>query len=125
MKEYAIREDHLYRKAYAKGKKAQTGTVSVYILKDYKANRLRKENPQKQYINRIGLTVTKKLGGAVVRNRTKRVIREAYRHVKSTYKLKTGFLVVIVAHISCTRSKTQDVARDLHRAFEKLGFVTE
>ena len=125
MKEYAIREDHLYRKAYAKGKKASQGTVSVYVLKDYTANRLKKENPQKEYINRIGLTVTKKLGGAVVRNRTKRVIREAYRHVKSTHKLKMGFLIVIVAHMSCTRSKTQDVARDLYRAFEKLGFITE
>ena len=92
MKEYAVSEDHLYRKAYAKGKKASSATVSVYILKDYAAGRLKKENPQKEFINRIGLTVTRKLGGAVVRNRIKRRIREAYRNVKKAYKLKTVFL---------------------------------
>lgn len=122
MKEFAIREDHLYRKTYLKGKKASSRTVTVYVLRDYAAEKLKKQNPQKKTLNRIGLTVTKKLGGAVTRNRTKRIIREAFRHVQSAYKLRTGFLVVIVAHSACVGASSREVEADLTRIFGKLGF---
>jgi ribonuclease P protein component len=45
--------------------------------------------------NRLGITITKKIGNAVTRNRLKRVIREFYRHYK--HRLPQGFDVVIIA----------------------------
>ena len=77
MKFRAIKENHLYQKAYHNGRKCQTGTVVVYVLRDRHAKRLQNENPQKTFVNRIGLTVTKRQGGAVVRNRIKRRLRAA------------------------------------------------
>ncbi|MFL5331427.1 MAG: ribonuclease P protein component [Gemmataceae bacterium] len=44
--------------------------------------------------NRLGLSVSRKHGGAVVRNRIRRLLREAYRLGKCT--LPTGFDLVIV-----------------------------
>ena len=67
MKDIAIREHHLYNKAYKKGKSFVGKAVVVYVLRDYGAERLMKANPQKRYVNRIGLSVSKKLGGAVPR----------------------------------------------------------
>lgn len=121
MKLRGITENHLYLKAYARGKKFVGRFVVVYILPDYAASRLAKANPEKEKINRVGITVTKKLGTAVVRNRAKRVIREGYRLADMKARVKRGFLIVIVARGGIVNAKSADVERDLSAAFKKLG----
>ena len=123
MKHIPISENHLYSKAYTKGKKHITKSVIVYVLKDYKAKQLQNAHPMKQMVNRIGLTVSKKLGGAIERNRAKRVMREGLRQTELTNTLNTGYLIVIVARPLCTQVKSQEVARDLTLAFSALGLI--
>ena len=106
MKYTAIGENHLYSKVYARGKKAVSRTVVVYCLRDYHAGRLQKAHPMKLRVNRIGLTATKKLGGAVTRNRVKRVLRAALQDVEKRTPLKTGFLIVIVARDAAVYAKS-------------------
>lgn len=120
MKEFAIKENHLFVKAYQGGKRYVTDTVTVYVLKDLKAGRLRKENPQKEFLNRIGFTATTKLGHAVVRNRAKRVMRAAYRNIISLRPIKTGNLIVITARDKIREASSDEVQRDMNRAFNKL-----
>lgn len=120
MKEFAIKENHLFVKAYTKGKRYVTETVTVYVLKDLKAGRLRRENPNKELLNRIGFTATTKLGHAVVRNRAKRVMRQAYREIISQRPIKTGNLIVISARDKIKEANTAAVKKDLSRAFGKL-----
>ena len=123
MKLFALGENHLFLKAYSKGKKYAGRTVTVYVMRDYHAQRLKLANPQKKTLNRIGLTVTKKLGGAVVRNRCKRIMREAFVQTDRELSVKRGFIIVIVARDSITKAKTQDVLADLRHAFIKLDMV--
>ncbi len=121
MKLRAIRENHLYSKAYSKGNKYVGHNIVVYVLKDYAAKRLANANPQKEKINRVGITVTKKLGGAVARNRAKRIIREGYRLCDKKTPIKRGFLIVIVARGGILRAGAKDIESELASAFKKLS----
>ena len=123
MKIFALRENHLFRKAYAGGKKAGSRSISVYVLKDKHAYRLKKENPEKKTLNRVGISASKKIGGAVRRNRAKRVIREAYRALEKNIGIRKGFLIVIVAHEAATEVKMQDVYRDMQSCLARLGML--
>ena len=122
MKFVAIKEHHLYHKAYRRGNRFVGRLVAVYVLRDYAARKLMMAHPQRCYVNRIGLSVTKKVGGACVRTRAKRIIREAYRAILREGNLKTGHLVVIAARSEIVGKKTQDVERELRYAFDKLNF---
>jgi len=123
MKNYAIKEHHLYNKAFRRGERFVCKTVAVYVLRDYAAKKLMLANPEKKYLNRVGLSVGKKLGGAVVRNRAKRLLREGYRAVKAAHGLKTGYLVVLAARDEIRGKKADDVTRDMLRAFRALGML--
>ena len=119
MKEIAIKENHLYGKTYKSGKRFVGKYVAVYVLRDLKAKKLRAANPEKKFVNRLGISVSKKVGGAVVRNRAKRIIRAAYRDVKD--RLATGNLIVISARGAIVGKKSTDLSRELEIAFRKLG----
>ena len=119
MKNLAIKEHHLYNKAYKKGGSYIGKLVTVYVLKDYTAERLMKANPEKKYVNRVGLSVSKKLGGAVPRNRAKRLIRAGFDVVKPN--IRTGYLIVIGARGAILSKKSTQVASELEAAFRTLG----
>lgn len=119
MKNLAIKEHHLYNKAYKKGRSYVGKLVTVYVLRDFTAEKLKRANPEKKYLNRIGLSVSKKLGGAVARNRAKRLIRAGFDVVKPN--LRTGNLIVIGARVAILGKKSTDVALELETAFQALG----
>jgi len=125
MKFYAIRENYLYQKAYKSGRRKSSQSLTVYVLKDKMAALLRKRNPEKKTLNRIGLSVSKKVGGAVQRNRAKRVIREAYRQIDKMYGVKKGFLVVICPRSRCSVIKMQEVMSELTYCLRKLEMLED
>ena len=118
MKYTTIKEHHLYNKTFQRGKRYSGKNVSVFVLRDLAAKRLRKENPEKQFYNRFGVAVTKRVGGAVQRNRVKRILRAAYRAIEP--ELKTGFLVVLSPRDGILNVKSTDVECELRRGFERL-----
>ena len=123
MKNLAIKEHHLYNKAYKKGRSYIGKLITVYVLKDYTAEKLMRANPEKKYVNRVGLSVSKKLGGAVPRNRAKRLIRAGFDVVKPN--LKTGYLIVIGARGAILSKKSTQVALELEAAFRAVGLYEE
>ena len=121
MKFKAICENHLYSKAYSKGKRAVTPALAVYILPDYAAKRIAKAHPEKKTVNRIGLTTSTKLGGAVIRSRCRRIMREGLRMLMKKKELKVGFLIVVAARTASINLKSTDIEKQLDIAFTKLG----
>ena len=69
-----------YQRIYDRGTKVHGKLLTLFTL----ANDLP--------VGRLGIAATRKIGGAVVRNRAKRLIREVFRH----NKLAPGFDVVVV-----------------------------
>lgn len=118
MKYTTIKEHHLYNKTFQRGARFSGRLVSVFVLRDLAAKRLRKENPEKKYYNRFGVAVTKRVGGAVQRSRVKRILRAGYRAVEP--ELKTGYLIVISPRDGILDAKSTDVEKELRRGFTKL-----
>ena len=114
---YVIKQNYEFRRLYHRGKSAANRYLVLYCMK----NRLGR--------NRLGLTVSAKFGGAVQRNRAKRLFREAYRLHEAEFKM--GFDFVLVARARMLGASCADVekallkaARDLHVLLPKEGGPT-
>ena len=123
MKYTTIKEHHLFGKAFQKGARWSGRYVSVFVLRDWMAKRLAKENPEKRMYNRFGVSVGKKTGGAVERNRAKRILRAGYRAIEP--ELKTGWLVVLSPREGIGAAKSTDIERELRKGFSKLGMFRQ
>ena len=98
-----------FRRLYGRGKSFVHRGFVAYIL------------PERSGKIRYGITAGKKLGGAVTRNRVKRILREGLREVMRSRELRGGFLIVIAARERVRDKKSTDVARELSSAFHQLG----
>lgn len=99
----SLKENHLFRRLYRKGTSAANGHLVLYY----------RENGTGQ--NRIGLTVSAKLGHAVVRNKLRRRLREIYRLHENGFR--RGIDMVVVA-----RSRAAGASYDrLQQAYLSLA----
>ncbi len=106
---YRIKQNYEFRRLYRRGKSAATPFLVVYALKNRRS------------FSRIGLTVSPKLGGAVTRNRIKRLLREAYRLHED--EIITGYDLILVARVRMVGANCARTERELLRAMKKLGLV--
>jgi len=70
---------------------------------------------------RLGFAVSRRVGGAVVRNRVKRQIRMIAR----AHLWVSGYDVVIVAQPSCAEARFSELASAFVSTCEKLGILME
>mgnify|MGYP005758520441 FL=1 len=105
-----LKENHLFSRLYSRGKSVSSKTVAVYLMKNYAADG-----------TRVGITVSKSRGNAVVRNRTKRKLREAYRALHPL--VKENFLIVIVARQACVSASVADITEDLYNLLQKAALL--
>lgn len=68
---------------------------------------------------RLGVTVTRKVGKAVKRNRIKRLVREAFR--RERHALPPGLDLVWVAKRDATAATFDDVVHDVRMLAERLA----
>jgi len=76
--------------------------------------------PSRTGVSRFGVTASSRLGGAVVRNRVKRVLREVFRHYRAA--LEPPVDVVVIAKHGADKLTYAQAAAEFARALE-LGPV--
>ena len=108
----SIKQNPLFRACYAHGKTAARKTMAVYLLKS-----------RQKTINQLGITVSVKMGSAVVRNRFRRRLREAYRLAEP--RIKPGHNIVIVARHGGIDAPFSVLQRDLDALLDKLGLLEQ
>ncbi|MBE6759957.1 MAG: ribonuclease P protein component [Ruminococcaceae bacterium] len=107
----ALKNDYEFRRAYGRGRNAVSAGLVVYCLK------------KKNSGVRVGITTGKKVGNAVLRNRARRIIREAVRLCE--HDIRGNWDIVLVARTRTPFLKTQDVHRELRRSLTGMGIITE
>jgi ribonuclease P protein component len=65
--------------------------------------------------------VSRRVGGAVVRNRARRLLREAWRGVEP--QVREGCQVVLVARPEIVGAKAQEVAREVRTMLDRSGVL--
>ena len=96
-----------FQNVYRNGKSYANRFLVVYILENHTEK------------NRLGISVSKKVGNSVVRSRSKRLIYESYRlNVKD---IKTGYDFVFVARSAINEKKYSDVEAAMINLLKKAG----
>ena len=75
----------------------------------------------KNGINRLGLTVGKKVGNAVNRNRVRRRLKEIYRLHEDEFL--RGYDIVVVARVKSRYAAFGTLETDMLRLFKKLSLT--
>ena len=103
-----IKESYIFRRAYKRGTSMVSPYIVVYALKN-------------RYSDvRLGITVGKKIGNAVSRNRAKRVITAAFRQLLP--QIPTGYDYVIVARTRILTVKSTVVADSILKLLNSADF---
>lgn len=97
-----------FLKAYNRGRSAVHPLVVAYVVR----------NKGRGRGNRLGITASKKIGGAVQRNRARRVLREAFRQLAG--ELPQGYDIVLVARTKTVHCKSTQLTGVLRGQLRKL-----
>lgn len=107
----SLKRNHEFRALYARGKSSAGAFLAVYT------------RPNRTGHTRLGITVSTKLGNAVVRNRIRRRLREAYRLNED--KLRPGTDLVLVARSRALDGDFAALQRDMLGVCSRLGLLKD
>jgi len=100
-----LRKRREFLEVYGRGRRVHTRTLVLYFLSNTCSN------------HRLGITVSRKIGKAVVRNRIKRVMREIFRdHQLSMAPVD----LVVNAKRAAAHASFWDLRDDYFRAVERM-----
>lgn len=103
----SLKKNYEFRRVYSSGKSAAMSLLAMYCKK----NRTGHEN-------RLGFTVSTKVGNAVTRNRVRRKLKEIYRLHEAG--LVRGFDIVVVARIKSRNANYWELESGMLKLFDKL-----
>lgn len=111
-----LTENHMYSKAYSGGATDVNKLFAVYALKNYK-----RDKNGCPVATTFGITVNRKLGKAVQRNRIKRLFRRAY--MECAENIQEGRIIVVSARAAMFASdiKCDRVKELMQTSFNNLG----
>lgn len=109
--EERVKKNSHFRYIYNRGKSISNASLVMYTNRNNKP------------INRIGISVSKKIGNSVVRNRVKRLIKESYRNNKDRF-IK-GYDIIYIARIGTSKLKYIDIEKSIFNLAKRGGILKE
>ena len=106
----SLKLNHIFRRLYS-----TSGQANSYLVLYARKNRTG--------TNRVGITVSKKLGHAVVRNRVRRRLREVYRLNEASFL--PGWDIVVVARSRCIHADFAKLTYAYLSLAEKAGILVK
>ena len=100
-----------YQRVYQRGEKHWNRQLVIYILRT------------SHHSTRLGITVSKKIGKSVVRNRLKRLIREAFRLSKQ--HVRPGYDIVVVGRPAGVGNKRQELQTALQHLLKRAKVMSD
>ncbi|NLE04691.1 MAG: ribonuclease P protein component [Crenarchaeota archaeon] len=106
-----LKNNNEFLKIYKKGRFYAARNIVLYVMK----NRVN--------LNRLGITVSKKFGKSVKRNRIKRLIRENYRQYEDL--IKVGYDIVFVARKNEYMPDYFDIKKEIKYLLRKFDLFID
>lgn len=100
-----------FKRLYNRGQSIAAGYLVLYYRKNFSDK------------NIMGITVTKKIGKAHVRNKIRRRIRECYRKMEES--ILCGYNFVVVARTRASSARYEQIERDMCFLLKKSGMLKE
>ncbi len=101
----SLKKNYQFRTVYKRGKSIANRNLVMYVF------------PNKKNINRLGISVSKKVGNSVVRSRVTRLIRESYRLQED--KISPGYDIIVIARNSMNGISYKDTYGSLKHLLKK------
>ena len=103
-----LQKDSDFRKVYKQGKSFANRYLVMYILNN------------KSDFNRVGISVSKKVGKAHIRNKARRRIKESYRLNIDT-NIKKGYDIVFIARVAIKDVEYIDIEKAMKHLVRKAN----
>lgn len=91
----SLKSNYDFQRVYKNGKSYANKYLVMYVLENSKGN------------NRLGISVSKKVGNSVVRHRVTRLIRESYRLHENIFN--SGLDIVVIARANAASASYAEI----------------
>lgn len=105
----SLKKSFQFRYVYNRGKSIANRQLVMYIIKNGTQE------------NRLGVSVSKKVGKSVVRSRVTRLIKESYRNMEM--ELRHGYDIVVIARIASKEADYHEISKAMKHLFKKHQFL--
>ncbi len=106
----SLKKNNQFKVVYNKGKSIADKLLVMYVY------------PNRTEGNRLGLSVSKKVGKSVIRNRIRRLIKESYRAVEKE-GVRAGYDIVVIARQSSSEAVYCEIRQSVSKLLYKHGLT--
>lgn len=107
----SLKKNYQFSRVYRRGVSVVGKYLVLYCLRN------------RYNISQLGITISKKVGNSVVRNRIRRLIRENYRGLEK--RLISGFDIVFIARANEKLPTYYEVRKEMKYLFNRLNMFSK
>jgi ribonuclease P protein component len=106
----SLKKNHQFRVVYQRGKSAANKYLVLFVLKS------------KEDHNKLGVSISKKVGKSVQRNRIRRLIKESYRSLEKD--VRVGFDLIVIARQPSNGAVYKEINSSIRHLLIKQSLLT-